>query len=89
MIRWNDVAYGVAIMGQFDPANEDCQKAVKSTQLLLKYLVAERKLHPEYTLYGVRQVRPFTSPAMGLYNEIKTWEHWVGMTQQKIYHRLC
>lgn len=74
--RWNDVAYGVAFMGQFDADSEDCQKALKAAQLLLKYLCSESKLDEEYVLYGLRQVRPFESPDMTLYNVIKTWDHW-------------
>ena len=69
-------------MGQFEPAKEHCQKAVKSTQLLLEYLLAEGKLDRDYTVYGLKQVRPGASPAMSLYNEIKTWEHWVGILQR-------
>ena len=77
--RWNDVAYGVAFMGQFNADSDDCKNAVKSAKLLLQHLINEGKLDPNYTLYGLRQVRPFQSPDMVLYSEIKTWEHWASL----------
>jgi len=64
-------------MGLFEPDKEHCQVALQAAQLLFRYLVDKHRLVEDFTVYGIRQVRPFSSPAKELYDVIKTWPNWV------------
>jgi hypothetical protein len=77
IFSWNDVAFGVAIMGRYDPNDENCQAALDAAQLLFRYLQAETRLAEDFIVYGLRQVRPFESPVMELYQAIQQWPQWV------------
>jgi hypothetical protein len=83
--RWNSVAYGVAFMGRFKADDVHCKAAVDAAQLLFRYLRKEGRLAEDFTVYGLRQVRPFESPSMELYNVIKQWPQWVCL----YYYRSC
>lgn len=50
---------------------------LKVIKQLIDYGVQNGKIHPEYILLGHRQVRDTACPGNALFNEIKTWPHWV------------
>jgi len=80
------MSYGLAFMGLFEPEQDHCREALRAAQLLLKYLVHQRKLDEKYIVYGIRQVRPFNSPTNELYDAIKTtWpDHWVSTVNKSL-----
>jgi hypothetical protein len=79
MYSWNDVAFGVAIMGRYDVNNEHCKAALDAAQLLFRHLQENQKLADDFIVYGLRQVRPFESPVIELYIAIQQWPQWVRM----------
>jgi len=76
-------------MGNFDAKSEESQAALKATKLLCKYLCKERRLVSDFTVYGLKQVRPFDRPSHELYSELQKWDKWVslGLYSAVLYQR--
>ena len=51
--------------------------AIEAFHAFMDLLVEFGKLKPGYTLYGLRQVRPFRVPGDLLYSVMKAWRGWV------------
>jgi len=82
MCSWNTVSFGIVFLGLFEPDKEHCREALKAAQLLFRYLVDNKRLVEHYTVYGIRQIRPFNFPCKELYDVIKTWPNWVSKIKQ-------
>ena len=77
--RWNRKSLGIAFLAV--PAGETAtEPAFQAMERFLLYLVELGKLEPDYTVYGLRQVRPmFEAPCLPIYTRMKTWPHWVSL----------
>jgi hypothetical protein len=64
-------------MGHFDAGKEHCMAALDAAQMLFKHLCALGRLSIDFTVYGLRQVRPLESPCLELYSLIQKWPQWV------------
>lgn len=52
------------------------QEQLIAAQRLIDDGIKANKIHPEYALYGQRQINNSTSPGSALYSQIKLWKHW-------------
>lgn len=50
---------------------------LEAVQALIDYGIQNGNIKPDYKLLGHRQVRDTECPGQKLFDEIKTWEHWV------------
>jgi hypothetical protein len=64
-------------MGRFEADNEQNSTALHAAQVLFKFLRTLGRLSDDFTVYGLRQVRPEESPSIELYKIIQTWPQWV------------
>uniref|UniRef100_A0A8C0ZPV0 Peptidoglycan-recognition protein n=1 Tax=Castor canadensis TaxID=51338 RepID=A0A8C0ZPV0_CASCN len=66
---YNDIALGIAFMGNF-------VAALEAAQDLIQCAVAKGYLAPNYLLVGHSDVTNTLSPGQALYNIIKSWPHF-------------
>lgn len=73
--NYNKLSICIAFIGNFQsyeaPGNQ-----LRAAQLLIKDGIDKKKIHPDYVLYGQRQLRNFNSPGIMLFNQIMLWTHW-------------
>jgi hypothetical protein len=75
---WNIVSIGIAFIGIYTGPTLPSEKALKVLEQLLRYLVNKNVLCEDYTVYALKQIRPFPdAPGDGLYALMQTWPHWV------------
>lgn len=52
------------------------QRQLQAAQKIIEEGVKLGKLDKNYRLYGHRQLAPFESPGLALYEIITKWDHW-------------
>lgn len=76
--NYNSRSIGIALIGTFEdylPGKEQLDTLMK----LINYGVEAKYLQANYKLIGARQVDAVRNPGRALYEEIKTWPHWVNI----------
>lgn len=73
--NYNRFSVCIAFIGDFK-SYEAPEKQLKSAQRLIDYGISMNKIHPDYVLYGQRQLNSFDSPGLLLFNQIQSWPHW-------------
>ncbi|XP_045468915.1 peptidoglycan-recognition protein LB isoform X3 [Harmonia axyridis] len=74
--HYNNRSIGICVIGDWT------EKLPPTSQLqtikeLIDYGVQKGMIQPNYMLLGHRQVRDTECPGDALFNEIKTWPHWI------------
>lgn len=72
---YNRLSICIAFIGDFQ-LYEAPEKQLNVAKKLIDYGISVNKIHPDYVLYGQRQLRNFDSPGILLYNQIVLWSHW-------------
>lgn len=73
--HYNRVSICIAFIGDFS-TYAATEKQLEAAQRLIDDGIKMSKIHPDYVLYGQRQVNGFDSPGIMLYNQIILWSHW-------------
>lgn len=73
--NYNNCSICIAFIGNFQ-SYEAPVKQLKAAERLIIDGVKNNKIHPEYFLYGHRQVKKTDSPGIMLYKQIVLWPHW-------------
>ncbi|KAK2575090.1 hypothetical protein KPH14_008820 [Odynerus spinipes] len=74
-VQYNSKSIGICIIGNFVSSVPN-PAAVRATQNLIAYGVANGKIQSDYKLLGHRQTAQTTCPGNSLYDLIKTWPKW-------------
>lgn len=77
---YNQDSISIAFIGNYSSI-DPTEKQLLATQRLLEVGIENGKLHPNYRLFGHRQLMPTESPGNKLYEIIKTWPHWSNNTE--------
>ncbi|KAJ6619660.1 Peptidoglycan-recognition protein LF, partial [Pseudolycoriella hygida] len=77
--NYNAVSICIGFIGDFR-TYEAPEKQLKAAQRLIDAGVDLKLIHPEYVVYGQRQLRNLDSPGILLYNQIMLWPHWQVLT---------
>lgn len=72
---FNRGSVGIAFIGTF-VKDRPTEEQLKACLMLLEEGVRLKKLSPNYSLYGARQLSATESPGATLYNIIQKWTHW-------------
>lgn len=74
-LNYNADSICISFIGTFT-SQEAPQCQLMAAQRLIEDGVKMNKIHPEYALYGQRQLRNIGSPGIALYKQIMQWPHW-------------
>ncbi|XP_066155304.1 uncharacterized protein [Euwallacea fornicatus] len=78
-LGWNNKSIGIAFIGTFEQVKPS-KFQLSACQKLLDLGVTLGYLQKNYSLLAVRQLAATQSPGKALYDEIKTWPHWLNRT---------
>ncbi|XP_055375107.1 peptidoglycan-recognition protein LB-like [Condylostylus longicornis] len=73
---YNDKSIGIVFIGDYRTILPS-PKMLEAAHKLIQYGIFKGNLKWDYILHGHRQVRDTECPGDALYNEIKTWPHFV------------
>lgn len=77
--NYNNGSICIAFIGDFT-SYEAPEKQLGAAQRLINDGIKLSKIHPDYVLYGHRQLENTESPGTMLYNQIILWSHWSNET---------
>uniref|UniRef100_T1E305 Peptidoglycan-recognition protein n=1 Tax=Psorophora albipes TaxID=869069 RepID=T1E305_9DIPT len=76
--RYNSKSVGICMIGDWR-VDLPSEKMIAAVESLIEYGVRNNIIASNYTLIGHRQTRPTECPGDRLFEEIKTWPHFVDM----------
>lgn len=65
----------IAFIGDFTSVKAP-EKQLEAAQRLISNGLTMNLIHPDYVVYGQRQIRNINSPGLMLYRQIMLWNHW-------------
>lgn len=77
---YNKRSICIAFIGTFNKILPPLRQ-LSATKMLIEQGIKENKLHPNYKLFGHRQLIPSESPGKALFEIIKKWPHWSNETE--------
>ncbi|XP_055603466.1 peptidoglycan-recognition protein 2-like [Uranotaenia lowii] len=72
---YNSKSLGIAFIGEFTH-DLPSARALRAVNKLLECGVSLGELHPDYMLYGARQISATASPGTALYGDLQEWDHY-------------
>lgn len=72
---YNTKSICIAFIGTFNHLVPPVRQLRAAQQIIERGLLL-KKIHPDYHLYGHRQLSPTESPGNSLYEIITKWSHW-------------
>lgn len=73
---YNNRSIGISFIGTFNTVVPS-KVQLHAAQKIIEIGVKAGKIAPDYKLLGHRQVSKTLSPGQALYDNLKTWPHWV------------
>uniref|UniRef100_A0A1I8N480 Peptidoglycan-recognition protein n=1 Tax=Musca domestica TaxID=7370 RepID=A0A1I8N480_MUSDO len=74
--NWNSKSLGISFIGNYHNYKPSAAQ-INAAKNLLAAAVSRGQIVSGYVLYGHRQVGSTDCPGTHLWNEIKTWAHWM------------
>lgn len=72
---YNTLGICISFIGTFTE-NKAPEKQLMAARQLIEDGIKQSKIHPDYALYGHRQLKDTLSPGDALYEQIISWPHW-------------